>query len=288
MIRLFPKVSSGVFLGISVAFIFNSCSTVKKIQSSNPPQSNSLKKENAYSLMTKLKGNNINFRWISAHFTVDYDNDTSHESFSGVIRMRKDSIIWMTVSALLGTYTVFHAKLDGDSVMLINHLQGNYLKGTYDYLDTLLNEDVDFDLIQSVMVGNSLEFYNDTSKMKAYQYVKDKDYLLSTVRKRKTKKIMENKKLHTKNDAQLIWLDATDFHIKKIRLEDFITHHTFEASYEDFEKKDSGSIFPMHIHYEINTGKKIIKIDLKYKKVNFSNYEKIPFIIPPKYEQIHY
>jgi len=44
----------------------------------------------------------------------------------------------------------------------------------------------------------------------------------------------------------------------------------------------------MHIHYEINTGKKIIKIDLKYKKVNFSNYEKIPFIIPPKYEQIHY
>jgi len=193
MIRLFPKVSSGVFLGISVAFIFNSCSTVKKIQSSNPPQSNSLKKENAYSLMTKLKGNNINFRWISAHFTVDYDNDTSHESFSGVIRMRKDSIIWMTVSALLGTYTVFHAKLDGDSVMLINHLQGNYLKGTYDYLDTLLNEDVDFDLIQSVMVGNSLEFYNDTSKMKAYQYVKDKDYLLSTVRKRKTKKIMENK-----------------------------------------------------------------------------------------------
>ncbi|HTB31256.1 MAG TPA: DUF4292 domain-containing protein [Bacteroidia bacterium] len=236
--------------------------------------------------MTKLKNNNVNYKWISAHFTVDVDKDTSHESFGGVIRMRKDSVIWMTVSVALGAYTALHAKLDGDSVMYIDHYNSMYFKGTYDYLDTLLKEDIDFDLIQSVMVGNSLEFYNDTSKMKAY--FDGRDYVLSTVRKRRFRRLMyRNKPLHSKNDAQLIWLDANDFHIKKVRLEDFVTHRTFEATYENFQKGDSGITFPMHIHYEINA-EKVIKIDLTYKKVNFTNYEKIPFIIPKKYAQIRY
>jgi len=266
---------------------FTSCLTVKKIQTPNPPPTTSLRRENAYSLMTKLRGNNLNYKWISAHFTMDYDDDTTHQSLDGVVRMRKDSIIWTTVSVLLGSITVAHAKLDGDSVMIINHLGKNYFKGTYDYMDTLLREDVDFDLIQSVLIGNSLAFYNDTSKMKAY--FDGRDYILSTVRKRKYKRLMyRNKPLHSRNDAQLIWIDASDFHIKKVRLEDFVTHHVFEASYDDFKKQDSGSIFPMHIHYEINTEKKAIKIDLKYKSVNFTNYEKIPFIIPKKYEQIRY
>lgn len=272
---------------IAFMLFFTACYTVKKIQTPNPPPTTSLKKQNAYSLMQKLKSSNLKFRWISAHFSVDIDNDSSQQSFNGVVRMRRDSVIWMTVSEALGAYTAVHAKLDDDSLMLIDHYHGNYLKGTYDYLDTLLREDIDFDMIQSVMVGNSLEFYNDTTKMKAYY--DGRDYILSTVRKRKYKRLMyRNKPLHTRNDAQLIWLDDSDFHIKKIRLEDFVTKHTFEASYNDFQKEDSGSIFPMHIHYEINTGKKLIKIDLKYKKVNFTNSESIPFIIPKKYVQIHY
>jgi hypothetical protein len=275
-----------LFLVFVLALFFTSCLTVKKIQTPNPPPTTSLKKENAYSLMTKLRANNLNYRWISAHFTCDYDNDTSHESFSGVVRLRKDSVIWMTVS-VLGVYTAIHAKLDDDSVMYIDHHNEQYFKGNYDYLETLLKEDIDFDLIQSVMVGNSMEFYSDTAKMKAY--FDGRDYVLSTVRKRKYKRLLyRNKPLHTRSDAQVIWLDANDFHIKKIRLEDFVTQHTFEATYDDFEKRDSGSTFPMHIHYEINTGKKNIKIDLKYKKVNFTNSESIPFTIPKKYEQIHY
>jgi hypothetical protein len=277
-----------LFLVIPGLLFFTSCFTAKKIPTPNPPPTTSIKKENAYSLMTKMKGNNLNYRWISARFTADIDNDSSSDSFSGVVRLRKDSIIWMSVSVILGAITAVHAKLDGDSVIFIDHIHSQYFKGTYDYLDTLLNEDIDFDLIQSVMVGNSLEFYNDTTKMNAYYDGKARDYVLSTVRKRRYRRLMKNKPLHTKNDAQLIWLDASDFHIKKIKLEDFVTHHTFEASYDDFEKKDSGSTFPMHIHYEINTGKKVIKIDLKYKKVNFVNSESIPFTIPVKYEQIHY
>jgi hypothetical protein len=91
-----------LFLVALFVFFFTSCFTPKKIQTPNPPPATSLRKENKYSLMAKLKANNFNFRWLSAHFNVDIDNDTAHESFGGVVRIRKDSIIWMTVSAVLG------------------------------------------------------------------------------------------------------------------------------------------------------------------------------------------
>jgi len=289
MSRLFPGGKYiPFFIIIAGAIFFTSCFTAKKIQSPNPPPTTSLKKENAYSLMTRLKAEYLNYRWISARFSADItSSDSSQVSFNGSVRIRKDSVIWMTVSVALGAYTALHAKLDMDSVMYIDHHDEQYFKGTYDYLDTLLKEDIDYDMIQSVMVGKYLDFYHDTANMKAY--FDGRDYILSTVRKRRYKRLMyRNRPLHSHSDAQLIWLDDSLFHIRKIRLEDFVTHHTFEASYEDFQKQDSGSIFPMHIHYIITTGKKIINIDLKYKKINFTNSETIPFIIPKKYVQVHY
>lgn len=279
-----------LFPVIYCTLLFTSCHTSKHVTASPHAASTatSLKKENAYSLMTAMRATPFHYRWLSAHFSADIiSRDSSEVSFTGTVRIRKDSVIWMTVSVALGTYVALHAKLDGDSVMYIDHHNGQYFKGTYDYLDTLLREDIDYDLIQSVMVGRPLDFYRDTSKMKAY--FDGKDYILSTIRKRKYKKLMyKNRTLHTHNEAQLIWLNDSDFYVKKIRLEDFATRHTFDASYDDFQKQDSGSIFPMHIHYVINTGKKIINIDLKYKRLNFTNYESIPFIIPKNYVQIHY
>ncbi len=275
-----------LFLVIPVLLFFASCVTPKKTQSTSPLPPKSLKKENKYFLMSKLKANNFNFKWISAHFNVDIDNDSSHDSFSGLVRMRKDSIIWMTVSYIMGAVTVAHARMDVDSVVFVDNIQGKYMKGNYDYIDSLLKEDIDFELLQSVMIGTSLEFYNDTAKMNAYS--EGGDYILSTVRKRRLRRSLRNKPLHTKNDVQLIWIDPTDFHIKKVRLEDFVTKHTFEATYDNFVKADSGIMFPSHIHYEINTGKKTIKIDLKYKKINFTDSEKVPITIPKTYDQIHY
>jgi len=265
---------------------FLSCKTPKSIETSNNlPQNNTFKRENKYFLMSKLKAKNFSFKWLTAHYTVDYDKDTSHESFSGIVRIRKDSIIWMNISYFLGSVSVARVKLDQDSVMFLYYIGNKYFKGNYDFIsDSILGEEIDFDLLQSVMMGNTLDFYNDTAKMKGY--LEGQDYILSTLPKRKIRRLDKNKPVHSKNDAQLIWLDSKDFHIKKVRLEDFVSHRIFEAYYDDFEKVDS-IMFPTHIHYRI-IADKTINIDLKYKRVNFSDNEKSPFTIPKKYEQIHY
>jgi hypothetical protein len=201
-----------------------------------------------------------------------------------VVRMRKDSLVWMSISKL-GIEGV-RAMLNEDTAMFMDRINDRYFKGNYDYIDSLLDNDIDFELIQAVMMGTSTDFYSDSAKLRGF-YDGKTQYVLSTIRKRKLKRtLFKNKQLKTKDDAQVIWFDMKDYHINRIRVEDFVNHRTFDAYYDDFQAVDS-ILFPMHIQYVITAGK-TIKIDLKYKKLNFKLKEETPFAIPAKYARIHY
>lgn len=277
-----------VILTIPLLFTM-ACKTTQKVQQApvlkNPVSVPSLKKEDIHTLAAKIRENTLKYKWISAHFSIDMSQDSSTTSFSGDIRLCKDSVIWMSIRAIMGTLEAARVMLTEDSALFINRIKDTYFKGDYEYIDNILDEDLDFDMVQSVMIGGCMEFYNDTSKMKSY--FDGKEYIISTIRKRKLKKILfKNRLFHSKDDAQFIFLDSSDFHITHLRVEDFVNNRTFDAYYSDFQKVDS-IMFPMHIQYVINA-EKAIKIDLKYKKVILKQHEEVPFIIPKKYERIQY
>ena len=276
-------------LVLIVPLLFSiSCKTTSKIPQPAPtPKTGvpSLKKEDIHSLAAKIRANTLNYKWISAHFSIDMSEDSTSTSFSGDIRLCKDSVIWMSIRAIMGTLEAARVMLTEDSAMFINRIKDTYFTGDYEYIDNILDEDLDFDMVQSVMIGGSMEFYNDTAKMKSYS--DGKEYIISTIRKRKLKRVLyRNRLFHSKDDAQFIFLDTNDFHITHVRVEDFVNNRTFDAYYSDFQKVDS-VMFPFHIQYVINA-EKTIKIDLKYKKVAFKASEEVPFIIPKKYERIQY
>lgn len=275
-----------LFIAIPVALFSVSCKTTHKIQSDNQAKvvTPTLKKQNILSLVAKLKANKYDYKWINAHFSFDMDVDSANTSFSGTIRMRKDSVIWMSIAPLLGIEFA-RVMLTQDTAMQMDRVHDTYFKGDYDYINSRLGDDIDFELVQSVMIGSNVEFYNDTDKMKSY--FDGNQYIISTIRKRKLKKVLfKNRTFHSKSDAQFIWLDPNDYHITRVRLEDFVNHRTFDAYYSDFQKVDS-VMFPFHIRYEIAAEKKI-KIDLQYKKVSFRSQEEVPFTIPKKYERVQY
>ena len=260
-----------------------SCKTVRNTQQNSQGKSSvpSLKKENVRSLAAKLKNNEFNFKWISARVAVEMDADSVHESFSGNIRIRKDSVIWMSITKL--GFKGLQVLLTDDSAMEINYREDNYFKGDYDDIDSRIHNDVDFDMMQSVLIGSSMEFYSDTSKMKSY--FDGTQYIISTIRKRKLKKVLyKNRLFHSKDDAQFIFLDPQDFHITHLQIKDFVNNRSFDAFYSDFQKVDS-VMFPFHILYQIKA-EKTIKIDLQYKKVMFKSQEEVPFVIPKKYDRI--
>ena len=137
---------------LSPLFLFISCSPSRKVMKAP------IKEAGADFLFNKLKEKELKFDWFSAKFSADYANKGKKNSFGGQIRIRKDSLIWISLTPMLGIEAV-RLMISQDSVKLINRINDTYFTGDYEYVNQFLNTNLDFDLLQDILLGNDLHFY---------------------------------------------------------------------------------------------------------------------------------
>ena len=260
--------------------IFYGCKSSKKITADTHVERTDYK--SARVLTQYLKANEFHFDWLSAKFDCDATIDSSKNGFNVAMRMRKDSIIWMSVSPALGI-EVARAVITKDSVKFINRLNSTYFSGDFNFISKLLHTDLDYEILQSLLIGNSVEFYEEDEKLRSSTDKEKNQYLLSTVRKRQLKKVMEKNK-EMKEPVQTIWLEDGTFKIVRILFQDFNTNREFDAAFGKFEKEDS-LLFPHKINYLIKAEKNI-SIDISYSKISVNKLQTFPFSIPEKYESV--
>jgi hypothetical protein len=261
------------------ALLCASCKNQKKITLNNGKCILDFK--NARTLTTNLKAKEFKFDKLNAKLSVDALIDSTNNSFTVSLRMKKDSVIWMSISKLgIEGARVIITK---DTVKFLNRLKGQYFKGDYAYISKLLNTELDFEMLQSLLIGNSVEFYNEDDKIKPG--VDNCQYTLGTIRKYKLRKVVRGKTL--KESAQSIYLVSETFKVARIRFYEFNPDRSFDASFGDFQKMDDSQLFPMQLNYIIKA-KKNVNIDLKYSKVLLNEEQSFPFKIPDNYEQIVY
>jgi hypothetical protein len=203
--------------------------------------------KNARTLTSNLKTNELQFNWLKAKLSAEAVIDSSSNSFSISLRIKKDSIIWMSISKLgIEGARVLITK---DSVKFTNTLQNKYFKGDYAYISKLLNTELDFEMLQSLLVGNSVAFYDEDEKIKPG--VHDCQYTLGTVRKFKMKRVERGKEL--KEPAQSIFLAPETFKIVRVLFYEFNPDRSFDAHFGDFAKVDSAQFFPQKMNYTIKS-----------------------------------
>ncbi|HVA99036.1 MAG TPA: DUF4292 domain-containing protein [Bacteroidia bacterium] len=264
----------------SIVLLATSCKTNKQLVEKKV----SLQHESSKLLLNNLKKNEFNYDWLSAKVNVDISVDSSSNSFNISLRAKKDSVIWMSISPALGI-EVARVIITKDSVKFMDRIHHTYFKGDYNYIDNLLQTELDFDMLQSMMVGNSVAFYEDETKLKS-SVSKNENYVLSTIRKRKVRRVLEKNK-DLKDPAEIIFLEPIIYKISRIVIKDFDMNRTFDANFNDFEKQDS-LLFPRKANFDIKA-EKHITISLYYSRVNTNEKNMdVPFFIPQKYEQIDY
>ena len=92
----------------------SSCASRKKTVAPAPPQS---------------------FEWLTANLSLQAEgNGMTYNDLSGQLRMRKDSIVWVSVTATMGV-EVLRAKISNDSIWILNRLEKTYLAEHVDSLD---------------------------------------------------------------------------------------------------------------------------------------------------------
>lgn len=239
-----------------------------------------IKDNGADYLFGKLKENEVKYNWLNAKFTTDIVIDKKSVQMNGMIRMKRDSVIWISLSPAMGI-ELARILITNDSVKVLNRLESTYYIGSFKYVDQLINADYDFDMIQAFLTGNDVSYY-ENDKFKSQ--VENKTYLLSTIGRRKIKK-----SLTEQNPQQLtedIWLCPETFRISKVKINEFKVNRKFDIEYSDFQKTNE-QLFPYQFNLKIS-GEKSIALDLKYTRVTLDEVQEFPFTIPEKYQRIQY
>ena len=118
---------------LSIALLASACSARKKVVQPTSPQS---------------------FEWLTAKLDIQAGgNGLSFDDLSGQLRMRKDSLVWVSVTAM--GIELARMKVSNDSVWVVNRTEKAYLAESLDTLSVQLGMPLSLPLVQAQLLGNN-------------------------------------------------------------------------------------------------------------------------------------
>ena len=288
MISFLKNIS--ILLLLVFALVSTSCKSKKNLATQNTPSvDTTIEKcrmdfKTGKALSKRMYDSQLDFTYASAKFSCELTIDSEEHSFNVSVRCRKDSVIWLSISKLgIDAARVLITK---DTVKFTMGLtEKKYFVGDFSYINQMLHADLDFDMLQALLFGNSAAFHDDDDKLKPGRDRNTCQYFLSTIRKRHLKKI--NNGTETPSESyQTIWLDPSTFKIVTLEFDDIKENRKFNAAYGDFKAVDK-YLAPFKLLYTITAEKKI-KADISYGRININEQQNFPFKIPSSYERIEF
>ncbi len=255
--------------------IFTSCRSTRKIQTAitkkdtvvvavvvNDPHADSMQfiKE-AYD---KLVKNRIEFETFSAKINTDYQgSDGKKYDVNVFVRMKKDSLIWLSVNGLLGIEGM-RVLIDRDSVKILNKLEKEYQARSLDYLQNVAALPLDLRSLQELIIGNPV-FLDSNFK----SYSQDGDII----------------SMMCEGDwfRHLISLHNNDHLVLHSKLDDVdvMRNRTCFLNYSAYENK-YGINFSTSRNISV-TEKTKLDVKLNFKQYAFNETLSFPFSVPKNY-----
>jgi hypothetical protein len=109
-----------------------------------------------------VRATNVDFRFLSAKGKAQFDLQGNQQAANINVRIRKDSVIWISAS-LIGFEGV-RAYITRDSVQVLDKLHREYYAGDFAYLSQRLNVPVNFEMVQALLLGNYLPPLNPATE----------------------------------------------------------------------------------------------------------------------------
>ena len=95
------------------------------------------------------------FEWLTANMAIQAEgNGQSYNDLSGQLRMRKDSLVWLNVTATMGV-EVLRAKVSNDSIWIVNRMEKTYLAEPLDSVSAQVGMPISLPLVQTLLLDNN-------------------------------------------------------------------------------------------------------------------------------------
>jgi hypothetical protein len=228
------------------------------------------------SLFKVLRESALQATWFAARVAVDVEIDRDKRSFNVNLRLRRDSLIWMSISPAMGI-EVARVLISPDSVKFINRINGTYFKGGFDYISDMLQADLNFNMVQSILLGNAYLHYS------VDKYIQDREngeLVLSTFKKRKIKR--ENEMEIPEILTQEIWYSPEKRKVSRMEMKDYRPVRNFSVRYLAYEMLDS-TLVPSNMQIDAHANKSLV-VQLRYSRIVLNKEQNVSFSIPDDYE----
>ncbi|QDK78102.1 DUF4292 domain-containing protein [Spirosoma sp. KCTC 42546] len=213
----------------------------------------------------------IDFRYLAAKSKISFKSPSQDIDNASVnIRVRKDSLIWLSVSKL-GIEAV-RGLITHDSITIIDKIHREYTVYDFPTLSKQFNFQMNFQLLQALIVGNL-----PLPKRPAQKIKNERDYLL--LRQSEGKVLVEN------------YIGEQDRKLKKLMVTEQPTKNTLRLDYEDFTSLNN-FLFPytslVTLDYQSKTDGQFYQtlLRIKHNKVELVDKNPgFPFTIPSNYQR---
>jgi len=252
-----------------------SCRTVKQINKVIAPKDTTqvvvVDKTKADSLllinntMAGLSRNYIDFKTFNAKIKVDYqDNNGKKPDLTAIVRIVKDSAIWISLSASILNIEAYRMLITKDSVILLNKQQKEVQYRSLDYLQEVTQIPFDYKTLQDLLVGNPIFL---DSNIVSYKKTENQILLMSIGQFFK----------------HLLTLSPEDNILQHSKLDDvdITRNRTADITYSEYENK-SGFNFSTYREITVSEKNKL-DISLKFKQYEFNKELSVSFNIPKNY-----
>ncbi|MBD2751482.1 DUF4292 domain-containing protein [Spirosoma validum] len=213
----------------------------------------------------------IDFRYLTAKSKISFKSNQQDIDNANVnIRVRKDSLIWLSISKL-GIEAV-RGLITRDSITIIDKIHREYSVYDFPTLSKQFNFNMNFELLQALIVGNL-----PLPKRPAQKIKNERDYLL--LRQSEGKVMVEN------------YIGEQDRKLKKLMVTEQPTKNTLRLDYEDFTSL-SNFLFPytslVTLDYKSQSDGRFYQtlLRIKHNKVELVDKNPgFPFTIPANYKR---
>jgi hypothetical protein len=211
--------------------------------------------------------NELDFNYLSAKAKIRYEDGKRSLLGTAQIRIEKDSAIWVSLSPGFGV-EVGRLLVIKDSVFFIDKINNKYLKADYRQLSKVYDFQLNYGLIQAIMIGNLLfpSIKSELSKSETGSSFKQ-----------------NNERYQIKS-----FVGKESRKLEQVSVEDVETKTLFSVNYSDFRPLDETSLIAYAILVTVESlskekPKTIMDVTVN-KVVLETDAQKFPFNVPDKFE----
>lgn len=255
-------------------WMLSSCKTAKKINQSILPKGTAIiskEEEDSIRMVNEtfavFKKGIIDFKTFNAKIKIEsVGNSGNNPDLTAVVKIVKDSAIWISLTATILNIEIYRAFITKDSVILLNKQDKIVQYRSLDYLQDITKIPFDYKTLQDCIIGNPV-FYGDS---------------ITNFNKKNNQIYFSTLNKHFKN---LFTLSADTKFMTYCKLDDndIVRNRTADFTYDNYVNAEGVNFST--IRRITMSEKSNLKINLDFKKFEFNKELSLSFNVPQNYNR---